>query len=366
MKERKLHFIILGILISLLIYSINYSSGIISAEPLVPLDEETRQLLEKSLSILEIDHEIERINKRQNDMEQEQEQLQLELLQKSSQIQDMQDRAGDIIRSYYMGERDFLYSALLSIHNISEFFMIYNYYDLIINHDKEILSTYKSQYNDLQLTQQRIARNSDELNDIRLKLISQRDRILVFQKSIDGSLETSNNPEAMQQMMDEFNLYWENVGLYEVKRHFKALASAMNDLPEFIQNTKGVISAKGSTYTIDITEDQLNTFLRSKNDLFNVFSFHFGDNSITASGQSGNLSLTIEGKYSIVNEPKNGIIFQVDKLFFNNLQLPDTTCRALEEEFDLGFYPQNLVSFLKATEVTTSQNHLIVTLKLSM
>jgi hypothetical protein len=350
----------------LLIYSISYPNEIINADPLIPLDEETRQLIEKSLSIVELDHEIERINKRQNEMEHEHTKLQSDLIDKRIQIKEKQDRAGEIIRSYYMGERDFLYSALLSINNISEFIMIYNYYDLIINHDKQILSTYKSQYNDLQIVQQKLSRNANDLKEMKLKLIQQRERILVFQKSIDGSLNTSNNSEAMQQMMDEFNLYWENVGLYEVKRHFKALASAMKELPEFIQNTEGVISIKGSTYSIDITDDQLSTFLRSKNDLFQTFTFHFDDNSIIVSGQSGNLALSIEGRYNIVNEPKNGIMFQVDKLLFNNLQLPDTTCRALEEEFDLGFYPQNLVSFLKATEVKTSKNVLHVTLKLSM
>ncbi|OAB72906.1 hypothetical protein PNBC_14925 [Paenibacillus crassostreae] len=353
-------------IIILLIYFISLPNSTIHADPVLPVNEETRQLLEKTLSVVEIDHEIERIDKTQQALEQEQLKLQLELLQKSSQIKDKQERAGEIIRSYYMGERDFLYSAFLSINNISQLLMIYSYYDLLISRDQEILNTYQVQFNDLQTTQQKLIRNTTELRDIKSQLIQQRERIVVFQESIDGSLKESNNPEAMQQMMDEFILYWENVGLYEVKRHFKALASAMQDLPEFIQNTKGIISIKGSTYTIDITEEQLNTFLRTKNELFNHFSFRFKNNSIIASGKNGNLLLSIEGKYSIINEPQNGIMFQVDKLLFNNLQLPDTTSRALEEEFDLGFYPQKLISFLKATDVLVSENHLLVTLKISM
>lgn len=367
MKGTKHQFItILCILLSLLLYSLIRPNVMIFAEPPLPFDEETRQMLEKSLSIVEIDSEIERINKRQIEMEQEQKQLQSELIQKNDQIKYKQDRAGEIVRSYYMGERDFLYSALLSVKNISGFMMIYDYYELIMNHDQEVLNIYQSEYADLKSTQQKIVRNSAELEEMKDNLMKQRDRVLVLQESLDGSLVTSSNPEAMQKMMNEFTLYWENVGLYEVKRHFRALASAMKDLPEFVQNTKGIIKAKGSTYSIDITEDQLNTFLRSKDDLFDVFAFHFDDDVISASGQSGNLSIKIEGKYSIVNEPKNGIMFQVTKLVFNNLELPDTTCRALEQEFDLGFYPQNLISFVKATEVKTSKNLLHVTLKISM
>ncbi len=338
----------------------------IYADPLVPLDEETRQMLEKSLSIVEIDSEIERISNRQTEMEQEQEQLKLDLFQKRNQIKDKQDRAGTIVRSYYMGERDFLYSAFLSVKNISGLLMIYDYYELIMNNDKDVLNTYHSEYANLQNTQKKITRNSSELAEMKSNLIKQRERVLVLQQSVDGSLEASSNPEAMQKMMNEFTLYWETVGLYEVKRHFRALSLAMKDLPEFVQNTKGIIQAKGSTYAINITEDQLNTFLRSKDDLFNVFAFHFDDDVISASGQSGELSITIEGKYSIVNDPENGIMFHVSKLVFNNLQLPDTTCRALEEEFDLGFYPQKLISFVKATEVKTSKNLLHITLELSM
>lgn len=366
MKGSKRYITIMYLLLSLLLFSSIRPTEIIFAEPIMPLDEGTRQLLEKSLSIVEIDSEIERISNRQIAMEQEQKQLEIELTQKRNQIKDKQDRAGAIVRSYYMGERDFLYSALLSIKNISGFMTIYGYYELIMNHDQDVLNTYQTEYANIQTTQQKISRNADELEEMKRNLMNQRERVIVLQESIEGSLETSSDPEAMQQMMNEFALYWENVGLYEVKRHFRALASAMKDLPEFVQNTKGIIRAKGAKYSIDITEDQLNTFLRSKDELFNVFSFRFDEDVISASGQSGNLSITVEGKYSIINQPKNGIMFHVTKLVFNNLELPDTTRRALEEEFDLGFYPQNLISFVKATEVKTSKNLLHVTLELSM
>ena len=60
--------------------------------------------------------------------------------------------------------------------------------------------------------------------------------------------------------MNELTLYWENVGIYEVKRYFKALASAMQNLPDFIQKQNGAISTTGTTYTIRIGQDELNTF----------------------------------------------------------------------------------------------------------
>ncbi|MEC0179871.1 hypothetical protein P4H83_33950, partial [Paenibacillus favisporus] len=77
-------------------------------------------------------------------------------------------------------------------------------------------------------------------------------------------------------------------------------------------------------------------------------------------------SLQVQGHYSVEEQPQNSIMFHVDKLVFNGYELPDTTCRQMEEEFDLGFYPQQIVSFVKATEVKSTDKNLHVTLKLSM
>lgn len=58
-------------------------------------------------------------------------------------------------------------------------------------------------------------------------------------------------------------------------------------------------------------------------------------------------------------------MFHVDDVVFNGLKLPDTTRQALEEEFDLGFYPSRIVSFLQATEVSSTEGMLHVKLSLS-
>jgi len=56
----------------------------------------------------------------------------------------------------------------------------------------------------------------------------------------------------------------------------------------------------------------------------------------------------------------------VDHLLFNGLELPDTTRQALEKEFDLGFYPAKLVSFIQATSVKIEDGTLEVKLKMSL
>jgi hypothetical protein len=65
-------------------------------------------------------------------------------------------------------------------------------------------------------------------------------------------------------------------------------------------------------------------------------------------------------------EKSGAILFHVDELIFNGLALPDTTRRSLEEEFDLGFYPQKMVSFLKTKSVQIEDGKLIVKLSISL
>jgi hypothetical protein len=121
----------------------------------------------------------------------------------------------------------------------------------------------------------------------------------------------------------------------------------------------------GKVITISIREEDFNRFLKSENELFNHFNFTFAQDQIMVEGQQGTMKLRVEGHYTVENEPKNAILFHVDRLVFNGLELPDTTRNKLERDFDLGFYPQQLISYVKATEVRTLAGMLEVKLELN-
>lgn len=328
--------------------------------------EEARKLLEDSLSIVEIDHEIERIGSRQKELEQTQSTLRTKISNIEHQIKGRREQAGIVLRAYYMGERESLLNLLLSASSLTGFFRILDFYDLIIENDQNILRAYDQQYKELVSAQTEASRNAEQLLEVKDSLIKQRARVVALEEQVNGALASSSNPQAMEKLIEEFTLYWENVGMYELKRHFRALADAMNNLPTFIQSSKNMLKTNGKEYTINIHEDDLNQFLRSEDEIFNTFAFHFDNGKISAEGESGNLSLLIEGRYTIINEPENAIMFHIDKLVFNRLELPDTTRQALQDEFDMNFYPKQLVSFLKATEVSTTDKVLFVKLELDM
>ncbi|QOS80255.1 hypothetical protein JNUCC31_04815 [Paenibacillus sp. JNUCC31] len=327
--------------------------------------QDTHEILQKSLSIVEIDHEIERIGERQKQLDEQRQALSLQLQEQEEQIHIQQDRAGAVVRSYYTGERDSLLMTVLGARSFKDLFILFDYYQIIMGRDQAVLDKYQDRYRSLQQTSSQISQTRSELSELKINLQHQRERVLVLQKEVDGKVAASGDAAVMQKLMDELTSYWENIGIYEVKRYFKALAAAMQNLPQFIQEQNGGISTTGKTYTIRIGQDELNTFLRSQNPIFEDFAFEFEKDRITASGQRDQLQLSIEGHYTVENEPQNSIRFHVDKLVFNQLELPDTTRHMLEREFDLGFYPQKILSFVKATEVSTSEGILEVKLAIS-
>jgi hypothetical protein len=224
------------------------------------------------------------------------------------------------------------------------------------------MDVYTAEYRNLKKGYDQLRHDKEDLAAVEEQLVTQRERILTLQNELDQSLEASGDQQMLLRLMDELQAYWRNVGLYEVKQHFKALAEAMGNLPDYVKNTPGIIQTNGLKTKLTLTDTQLNEFLRSEDSRFNDFSFTFDNGLLTMEGDNGNIQVKIQGRYTLEEEPENAIRFHVDTLVFNGLTLPDTTRADLEREFDLGFYPQKLIKFVKATSVEMSDGKLIVQL----
>ncbi|WP_342434302.1 hypothetical protein MHH57_16285 [Paenibacillus sp. FSL H7-0442] len=353
------------ITISTLLSTIMLLTFIYVRPTLAAPSQEESQILQDSLSIVEIDHEIERINQEQQTLLQRQQELRSNLTVQQEQMTIQRKRAGSVLRSYYMGERDKLLSVVLGAKSIRQLLSLYDYYLLLISHDQDVLQEYESNYQSMRKTEQQVTQASMELETVKTSLLAQRKRIVLLQSRVNDGVNASNDPDTLRKLIGEMTAYWENVGVYEVNKHFKALAQAMQDLPQFIQQQQGAMVTNGKVITISIREEDFNRFLKSENELFNHFNFTFAQDQIMVEGQQGTMKLRVEGHYTVENEPKNSILFHVDRLVFNGLELPDTTRNKLERDFDLGFYPQQLISYVKATEVRTLAGMLEVKLELN-
>ncbi|MCP3781362.1 hypothetical protein [Paenibacillus sp. MZ03-122A] len=353
------------ITISTLLTTIMMLTFIYVRPTLAAPSHEENQILQDSLSIVEIDHEIERISQEQQTLLQRQRELRSNLTVQQEQMTIQRKRAGSVLRSYYMGERDKLLSVVLGAKSIRQLLSLYDYYLLLISHDQDVLHEYESNYQSMRKTEQQVTQASMELETVKTNLLAQRKRIILLQSRVNDGVNASNDPDTLRKLIGEMTAYWENVGVYEVNKHFKALAQAMQDLPQFIQQQQGAMVTNGKVITISIREEDFNRFLKSENELFNHFNFTFAQDRIMVEGQQGTMKLRVEGHYTVENESKNAILFHVDRLVFNGLELPDTTRNKLEKDFDLGFYPQQLISYVKATEVRTLAGMLEVKLELN-
>ena len=334
------------------------------AEPQLPEDEEVRRILEKSLSVVEIDKEIARTQQQQTAISIKLAESQGELDMQKKSISKHQEEAGTVLRAYYTGERDFLLTALLSSDNLSSLLTMVDYFDFIFSNDQLTLNNYTKQYRELKKEVDKLDKQSDQLADVQKQLKQQRDRVSALQQDVDSRLSGRSDADKLRLLINEFNDYWNNVGLLEVKRYFSALSKAMNKMPSWVQDNKEMLEIDGFNYTLTVSADKLNTFLREQNELFNNFAFAFHNDSVEVSGKRDGMEVRITGHYTV--EKSGAILFHVDELIFNGLALPDTTRRSLEEEFDLGFYPQKMVSFLRTKSVQIEDGKLIVKLSISL
>lgn len=338
----------------------------VMAEPQLTEDEQINQILEKSLSIVEIDKEIARIQTEKQKVMENMSVTDKHIAEREQDIKEKREEAGKVLRAYYMGEREILLRAILSFDSLHELFAMLDYVDIIFTKDRNTLDSYMTEYKSLKADYAKLDSRKTELEEVENRLQTQRNRVAQLEQQINGELAGRSDADRLRLLMQELNNYWESAGLEEVELYFGALSKAMNKLPNWLEDNKQYLDIDGFNYTIHIPEDALNAFLRKQDKRFNDFSFRFEDGKIIASGKHDDMEIAVSGHYTVEEKPKNGIVFHVDELLFNGFALPDTTRAALEQKFDLGFYPSDLIRFIQAKSVEMKDNELIVHLKMKL
>jgi len=210
-----------------------------------PLAEDTRKLLEQSLSIVELDREIERISGLKGTTQAAIDRSSQKLSQQEIAIAVQREKAGRVLRAYYMGYKDFWLSALMNANSLPELIQVWDTMDMIIRSDNETMNSYSAEYQALKKGYSQLQHDKDDLAAVERQLIAQRERVIALQQELDQALAASNDEQMLLRLMDELQAYWKNVGLYEVKQHFRALANAMSDLPDYIQKRQALFNRMG-------------------------------------------------------------------------------------------------------------------------
>jgi hypothetical protein len=326
-------------------------------------------LVQKGLTIAEIDRELERLHREEADLDVRIGDTQSKLAEQQKLVAEKREHAGTVLRAYYTGDRDSVWLLLFSLRSFTDLVRTSEYLSMIFDNDLRKLSEYRTAADDLK-------RLGGELNDAQTKLrqseadyLAQRDRQIKLQEDLDKQLAGNAEAQAVMTRIAELNSLWQTKGIPLFRTYFGALADAMKGLPELASSKtpdgKSRLSLNGLSASFQLTDADLNDFLRSKNPLFRDLVFRFTKNGVEADGKQDDMTLSLKGVYTLDKE-KKVILFHVTNLTFNDYTLPDTTVRDLERQVDLSINPKEFMSFVEPTDIKMDDGKLTVTFKLTL
>ncbi|MCR8641946.1 hypothetical protein NV379_04680 [Paenibacillus sp. N1-5-1-14] len=325
--------------------------------------DELQSFLQKGLTIQEIDRELLNLSKQdevlvvklhENEAQTEKQKLEVEKTKK---------KAGKTLRAYYTGERPSIWVYLFSPTSLTDLLQTLEYMNQIVENDERALKSHKQSTNKLKEIEAEYTSERAALQQTRDQFILQKDRILTLQKDLDEALAVSGKKEELQTQIDALNQEWKLRGLPLFEQFTSALNRAFNDFGELMDAKGDNFKFTGLQSAIfQITEKQLNDFLRKKDSIFNDLAFTFVDKQLIASGQKEGMAFEMKGNYSLEN---NYIKFNITGMKFNGLLLPESTSKLLEEQHDFGINTQKVSAFVKPTDVTIEPGKLVISLKIT-
>lgn len=338
-----------------------------------------RDILQKGLTVFEIDQELARISTRQTQLASQLKDTESGIGEAERRAAALRQHAAQVARAYYMGDRDTVWMLLFSARSLTDAWSLWDYLQMILQNDRKSLQQHNDAALQLKGLKEKLAAEQRALTESKLRYANERARQTALQQELDRQLAASTEAQRLQQQLQAVNQQWKERGVPLFRSYFQALAAAMKQLTDLVAlpasgtasggSRSGNVTIHGLTSTFQLSDEELNTFLRQKNALFNDVRFRFAQDQVVASGRQDDLDFVMKGSYQLaVNEKSNKpyIRFQIDELQFNGLTLPGTTVQDLQESFDLGIYPQTIAPFLQATGVKLDEGRLTITLKLAL
>ncbi len=330
-----------------------------------PLLEDSKSLLQQSLTIYEIDQEVARLAEGQKQTAAEIAGTEEQIGKQQIIVAETRERAGKVLRAYYTGQRDSLWLLLFKANSFADAISMFEYLDRIFKNDHRTLRLYTKSYEDLQALHANLVQTQTELEQTKQQFLAQRAHLVQLQQELDRQLADAPAAEALalKQQMEQLNQAWKNEGLPAFKKYLQATSDAMQHLTDFISLDQLKFSGF-SHATLEISDRDLNEFFRAQNPVFENISWTFEDGHISIVGHDNQLNVSLKAHYVVVQEPENAMDFAIDELTYNQFTLPDTTRNELKKAFDLSFNPKKYFPILTVTGVEIRSGSMLISLKI--
>ncbi|MEF3305515.1 coiled-coil domain-containing protein [Paenibacillus sp. GYB003] len=331
-----------------------------------PESGDKRLLMEKGLAVYELDREIGRLEDERRQLNVRLEETGRQVEQAAKQVEERKKKTGDVIRSYYSGERNALWAAALNVRTFQDALYVWDQLQFIWESDRDAIGRYMERYEELKKAKTEMEDQRLWLEAAKSAYAAEKAKRLQAQAEVDRLLAANAERLRLENEMEGVRTQWEERGLPLFERYFSALSESMQHVPELFGQNGGTVSVKGLSPKVTVADDELNRFLQNKSKELAGFSFRFEDDSVTAGGKSGAIDISVKGRYAVENKPVNAVKFFIDRLSFNGYAMPDSTAKSLERKFDLAFYPSKLAPFLQATDVSIERGRMTVTLRIGL
>lgn len=352
----------------LLLIQITLPLYTVTAEENNPGADEAKELVQKGLTIFEIDKEVNRLNAQDANIVLQINQNEQDISKQSSNVDSSRKHAGQVMRAYYTGDRDSIWMLLFSVSSFADALRMFEYLQMIISNDHRALAAFTDSFNKLKSLQNELQASRTQLQKTKDKYLEQRERLVKLQDELGKQLAVNAQASVIENQIKSLNEQWKQVGVPLFREYLNNLSAAFRDLPQYVtKENKFMDLSSIKNPVITISDTDFNAYLHGKNELLQNLNFQFADDSIIAKGQKDQVQITITGKFLLKENPDmNEVRFVVDKLEFNGFQLPDTTIEDFTKEFQLGFVPKKIVSYLDVVSVETKNGTAVVKLKLSL
>lgn len=324
--------------------------------------DELQSLLEKGLSIYEIERELGRIQAKISETDASIQQMHENMDRLQLEIEANYERAGEVLRQYYMGDRIEFISLLLQVRSMSDFLIFYDWVQILIDRDRKYLEQYQSSLEEENILLAELQSEQERWVQLEQSYSAELKRVTALQAELDKELQSVPDAELVTAEISRLTEDWENNGLPWFRTYFQTLANTIHHLPEWLMTQSDALSFERQHIAVHLSDDALNQFLLEHNDLFEGILFHFDQEQIRIEGEREQVALKISGSYvhQYSEETGNRLDFQIDEMYYNDYKLPDTTAKELKEQFDLSFYPDKMTPLLRFKEFVQEEGKLII------
>jgi peptidoglycan hydrolase CwlO-like protein len=351
------------LIIYLCVFLYTYSAARVFADPAL---DETKELLKKSLTIVQLDQEIARLSTQDTQVTAQIDSTKVNLVKQDQQVSETREHAGKVLRAYYMGERESIWTLLFTAKSFADAIALYDYLSMIIANDHMLLNTYAASFNELKNLQNQLIQTQGQLREVKAAFIAQRDRNIALQKEVDARLKLIPKEQAqvILSKIDELKATFKDKVVPLFKKYFAGISRVM---PDFVDHA--IIKERDKYIvgtTFQVSDQDLTQFFREHDKLFENLSFQFQNGQYSVVGVDGDIKAAIKGHYTVEENP-NRLQFHVDELSYNDNILDETTRRYMEEQFDLSLsVEKHTQGLLQAEEVTTENGLLTLKMKISL